>query len=129
MYLSVSGKTYTAVTTSRSSRCASHHLASPHGPITTIDHTCMCVLVCWHLLLGVQIHVVSAADTFLPLIVADAMRPDLTPEEEEKAETEGKVRQKGTVSEGGGGIVNVDTVRWLRRTSSVRRFGVSSVLT
>ena len=39
----------------------------------------------------VQIHVVSAADTFLPLIVADAMRPDLTPEEEEKAEKEGKV--------------------------------------
>lgn len=38
-----------------------------------------------------QIHVVSAADTFLPLIVADAMRPDLTPEEEEKAEKEGKV--------------------------------------
>ncbi|CAM9531555.1 unnamed protein product [Laminaria digitata] len=38
-----------------------------------------------------EIHVVSAADTFLPLIVADAMRPDLTPEEEEKAETEGKV--------------------------------------
>ncbi|CAM9568315.1 unnamed protein product, partial [Hapterophycus canaliculatus] len=37
-----------------------------------------------------EIHVVSAADTFLPLIVADAMRPDLTPEEEEKAETEGK---------------------------------------
>lgn len=34
----------------------------------------------------------SAADTFLPLIVADAMRPDLTPEEEEKAEKEGKVR-------------------------------------
>lgn len=45
-----------------------------------------------------QIHVVSAADTFLPLIVADAMRPDLTPEEEEKAQTEGKVRQRGTVS-------------------------------
>eukprot|EP00752_Nemacystus_decipiens_P010383 g9253.t1 len=37
-----------------------------------------------------EIHVVSAADTFLPLIVADAMRPDLTPEEEEKAEKEGK---------------------------------------
>lgn len=27
----------------------------------------------------------------MPLIVADAMRPDLTPEEEEKAEKEGKV--------------------------------------
>lgn len=42
--------------------------------------------------LWLQIHVVSAADTFLPLIVADAMRPDLTPEEEEKEEKEGKVR-------------------------------------
>ena len=37
---------------------------------------------------------VSSADTFLPLIVADAMRPDLTPEEEEKAEKEGKVRRE-----------------------------------
>lgn len=34
----------------------------------------------------------SVAETFLPLIVADAMRPDLTPEEEAKAEKEGKVR-------------------------------------
>lgn len=38
-----------------------------------------------------QIHVVSAADTFMPVIVADAMRPDRTPEEEEKEEKEGKV--------------------------------------
>lgn len=36
----------------------------------------------------------SAAETFLPLIVADAMRPDLTPEEEEKAEKEGKVGER-----------------------------------
>lgn len=39
-----------------------------------------------------KIHVVSAAETFLPLIVADAMRPDLTPEEEKREEKEGKVR-------------------------------------
>ncbi|CAM9685787.1 unnamed protein product [Ectocarpus sp. 6 AP-2014] len=37
-----------------------------------------------------EIHVVSAADTFMPVIVADAMRPDRTPEEEEKQEKEGK---------------------------------------
>ncbi|CAM9692035.1 unnamed protein product, partial [Sphacelaria rigidula] len=37
-----------------------------------------------------EIHVVSAAETFLPLIVADAMRPDLTPEEEKREEKEGK---------------------------------------
>lgn len=60
----------------------------------------MYVLLCWQRLVWLQIHVVSAADTFLPLIVADAMRPDLTPEEEEKAETEGKVRQEVAVSGG-----------------------------
>lgn len=45
----------------------------------------------------------SAADTFLPLIVADAMRPDLTPEEEEKAEKEGKVGQGQELEAGMGG--------------------------
>lgn len=60
------------------------------------------VLVYWHRLVGLQIHVVSPADTFLPLIVADAMRPDLTSEEEEKAETEGKVRHRMAVSGGRG---------------------------
>ena len=63
----------------------------------------MCALVCLYRLVGRQIHVVSAADTFLPLIVADAMRPDLTPEEEEKAVTEGKVRQDLAVSGGAEG--------------------------
>lgn len=72
-----------------------------------------------------QIHVVSPADTFLPLIVADAMRPDLTPEEEEKAETEGKVSQKVAVLRGRGR--GLDVARWLRMTSNVRLCGVSSV--
>ncbi|CAM9179539.1 unnamed protein product, partial [Choristocarpus tenellus] len=42
-----------------------------------------------------EVHVVSEADTFLPLIVADASRPDLTPEEEKQEEKDGKVPRVG----------------------------------